>query len=141
LEDEFAGLPLGVAALGRDPRARALHDRMCAVARTKTAEEWEHVLAAEGTTGVMCRTTGDWLRSAHALQAGLAVKVGGRGSDTVQPGPVLRVAGERPRIKPARTVARPRWLSPALSVPSATPTPPGAPLAGVRVVDFTVILA
>jgi crotonobetainyl-CoA:carnitine CoA-transferase CaiB-like acyl-CoA transferase len=131
LEAADAAASLGDLAdfdrLGRDRDARAeLGKRLVKLFATHTSHEWEEVAIATGLPMARVCSLDEWLRTPSALASGAIVEC-----NSPNLGPV-RVVGPAVRVTRVGVGAAPR----------ATPiSPDTAPLAGVRVLDLTRVMA
>lgn len=98
--------------------------RFAATFKERPALEWERVLNEVAGACTMCRTNVEWATDAHARSTDMIVE-DGKGARV---GPAVRLAVSK---APPAAAAQP-WK------PSGSP---GKPLAGLRVVDFALILA
>ena len=111
------------------------------------ALDWERTLNAAGGACTMCRTHAEWRREDGAISAGIvttssaaagsAEEAGQAGSAKLAAtGPAVRISSE-PAPSPAGQAAErsPAWPD------GPSDAPPQAPLRGLRVVDFCIILA
>jgi crotonobetainyl-CoA:carnitine CoA-transferase CaiB-like acyl-CoA transferase len=105
-------------------------ERMSKVFLTRSAQEWEDVINAVGGACTLCRTREEWLATDHAYQTNILAR---RNSQKGQGGPV--VSGVR--------VVTSDIAAPVREVPVSSTAGIGRdqPLAGVKVVDFCIILA
>ncbi len=134
-----------------------LLERMVALFKTKTAQEWEDLVNAAGTPTAICRDSAEWLQHPHARGSQMIVEVDdpqyGR---MLQPGVQARLSGtpgevrSRPSVEPAALPAGDPWPRPAIALSGASPTlrpersaenGPISALRGVRVLDLCIILA
>jgi len=142
-----------------DPSLAAeLDRRMVALFKTRTAREWEDLIARAGSEATVCRTTAEWVEHPHARESQMVVEVTdhelGR---TLQPGVNVRMSrtpgairAGRPRLDADRAaILRELDAAPAGAVPptgwpasraSAEATVRAA-LDGVTVLDLCVVLA
>jgi crotonobetainyl-CoA:carnitine CoA-transferase CaiB-like acyl-CoA transferase len=123
---------------------------------TRPAREWEDLGADVATEVVECRTTREWIRSAHPPASTMLVEVDDPElGPMIQPGLQVRLSANEGVITPAsavgadrdavraevdRTPARTRAVASA-SVPVAASEPPLAVLDGVKVLDLCIVLA
>ena len=135
----------------KDPElaAEALR-RSEALFRTRTAQEWEDLIAYAGSEGAVCLTGQEWLDHPHARESQTVVQV----DDPVygkmlQPGINARMSGTPGVVRgpaPAPDQHRAEILSEVASrqPAGAQPSPEAtvrAALDGVRVVDLCIVLA
>lgn len=116
----------------REARADAATDalwrqRFSDLIATKPSDYWEREISAAGGACTICRPMDEWLAHEHPREAGLLVELEtGDGGTAVVPG--LAVDIEPPTdadtAPPARVVGQ-----------------PGRPLAGLRVIDLTILIA
>ena len=106
-----------------------ISEKLAAVFMTRTAFEWERLFGGAGIPGAAHRTTEEWLRSEHPLQAGLLVDRPHPLHGTLrQPGPAVWFEGDG-----RSAVARPG--------PRRKASSPDAWLAGLKVLDLTNVIA
>jgi crotonobetainyl-CoA:carnitine CoA-transferase CaiB-like acyl-CoA transferase len=117
--------PLAVASVREGLRARRL---LAAVFRRRPAQAWEDALAAAGLCGVRCRTAVEWREHPQAL-------ADEQRSPDGSVGRVAHLRGLGVAAEPGR--APPDW-SPRERAPTSLLD---APLAGVRVLDLTRVIA
>jgi len=113
-------------------------ERMAGMFLERPSMEWEDSINALNGALTVCRTADEWLANAHAREAEIVVEEGGR----LTAGPGLRAF--MPEDLPRATVpARPIGSQAgAPTVAKMEQLKPGdLPLAGVKVVDFAIILA
>jgi len=116
---------------------------------TRTAQEWEDLIAEAGSEGAVCRTSEEWFNHAHAKEAQMAVEV----NDPVfgkmlQPGINVRMSETPGHIRspaPLPDQHKAKILE-ELKVADNRKTPPvdqmmGKALEGVKVLDLCIILA
>ena len=139
------------ARLGRDADLAAEQSaRMRALFETRTAQEWEDLIAAAGSEGAVCRTSAEWLEHPHAHSSQAIVElidpVLGR---MLQPGINPRLHGTPGEIRAAAPL--PGGDRAAILAELATPRPTlpvtaagevlRAALQGVKVLDLCIVLA
>ena len=62
--------------LAGDPELRAELDRRTTeLFKTRTAEEWELLIAEAGSEATVCRTTAEWIEHPHALESEMVIEV------------------------------------------------------------------
>jgi crotonobetainyl-CoA:carnitine CoA-transferase CaiB-like acyl-CoA transferase len=133
-----------------------LLERMVALFKTRTAQEWEDLVNAAGTPTAICRESAEWLDHPHARGSRMIVEVDdpqyGR---MLQPGLQARLShtpGEvrpRPAAEAATLPEGDPWPRPALALSGNSPAlrpvaSNGGPLSvlrGVKVLDLCIILA
>ena len=136
--------------LGRDPDLAAeLERRLKELFKTRTALEWEDLVAKAGSECTMCRTSEEWFSHPHALESEMVIEVQdptfGR---MLQPGINARMSlspGEVKHPAPAPDQHREEILSELASQSLATPSPSiegtmGYVLDGIKVLDLCIIL-
>jgi crotonobetainyl-CoA:carnitine CoA-transferase CaiB-like acyl-CoA transferase len=120
-----------------------------ALFRTKTAQEWEDLVAEAGSECTVCRTTKEWMAHPHARQSLAVVDV----QDpmlgaTSQPGLTVRMSETPGAIRPRRKLDADREA--ILEELVQLEAPSGAPateeefrsaLDGVKVLDLCIVLA
>jgi crotonobetainyl-CoA:carnitine CoA-transferase CaiB-like acyl-CoA transferase len=135
----------------RDPVLFATHlQRARELFKTRTAQEWEDLVAKAGSECAVCRTSAEWFEHPHARGSQMVLEIEDpQYGKMLQPGINVRLsrtpgAVRRPAPKPDQH--RAEILT---EIESSTP-PPSAPalestvraaLAGVRVLDLCIILA
>jgi len=134
-----------------DPELRAAHLRRAReLFKTRTAQDWEDLVARAGSECTVCRTSAEWFEHPHARASQMVLEVHDpRYGAMLQPGINVRLsrtpgAVRRPAPQPDQHRAE---ILRELEVP-ARPVPPPqvvstlrAALAGVRVLDLCIILA
>ena len=117
---------------------------------TRTAQEWEDLIAEAGSEGAVCRTSDEWFDHPHARQSQMVVEVDDPTHGKVlQPGINARMSLTPGQVRgPAPAVDQHRsTLLSELDAHTGTtgqPPPQGflrAALEGVRVLDLCIILA
>ena len=135
--------------LGPD-RADELRAAEEALFGTRTAEEWEELVALAGSECTVCRTTEEWMAHPHARESLAVVTVPDPIlGQTEQPGLTVRMSETPGAIGPRRRPDADRQT--ILAELAAAPAPraaAGSPqaglrsaLAGVRVLDLCIVLA
>ena len=136
--------------LADDPQLRAELDRRTTeLFKTRTAVEWERLIAEAGSEATMCRTTAEWIEHPHALESAMVIEVDDpRLGATKQPGVNVRLSetpGEVRGPAPLLDAQRETILG---SLRNGDAEPPAAPdeamraaLDGVKVLDLCVVLA
>ena len=136
----------------RDAAATGLHllpdrktealwlQRLTAAFLQRPAAEWEREINAIGGACTVCRSRDEWLATTHANAAQIVSRERTSQQESSPVGPGIRVFLPAASASDHGSHARP-----AAQPASATAKPPTAaaslPLAGVRVVDFAIILA
>lgn len=118
--------------------------------KTRTAQEWEDLIAQAGSEGAVCRTSAEWFEHPHARAAQMVVEV----DDPVygkmlQPGVNARMSltpGEVRGPAPTPDQHREQILSELKARPAAKQSTPvetelRAALDGIKVLDLCIILA
>ncbi len=121
-----------------------------ALFRTKTAQEWEDLVAEAGSECTVCRTTEEWMAHPHARESLAVVEV----QDPVlgatsQPGLTVRMSGTPGAIRPRVELDADREAilgsldaaSGGGAVPPATEEELRGALDGVKVLDLCIVLA
>ena len=140
----------------QDPAvAREAEQKAKELFMTRTAQEWEDLVAVAGSECAMCRTSDEWFDHPHAKESGMVVEV----DDPVygkmlQPGIAARLSLTPGKVRspaPAPDQHHAEILAELAAVgPASRPGPmdPGsmernlrAALDGVRVLDLCIILA
>ena len=120
----------GLAYLESEAEVKMWRERFASVLRTRSALEWEGVIAAARGAGTLCRTRSEWVGEAQSRETGIVVSAPD--------------APSKLRLGPAVQVFAPKGATgskDALAPPSPAKTSSQRPLAGLRVLDLTVILA
>ena len=122
--------------------------------KTRTAQEWEDLIAGAGSEGAVCRTSEEWFDHPHARQSQMVVEV-----DDPNRGPILQpginarmsltpgqVRGPAPAVDQHRNAVLSELDASGSSAGRDTGLPPPqgflrAALEGVRVLDLCIILA
>ncbi len=138
-------------ALDRDPEFLAeTLKRAQALFKTRTAQEWEDLVAQAGSEAVVCRTSREWMDHPHARESKMVIQVDDPTyGKMLQPGINVRLARTPGQVRgpaPQPDQHRKQILSQLASRNSADPAPaPEATLRsalqGVRVVDLCIELA
>ncbi len=137
--------------LRREPDlASELERRLKQLFKTRTAQEWEDLVAEAGSECTMCRTSEEWFSHPHALESKMVIELQdptyGR---MLQPGINARMSlspGEVKHPAPAPDQHREEILSELASQRLTTPSPSvegtmGSVLDGIKVLDLCIILA
>lgn len=140
-----------IERLMHDPALRAEHLRRARqLFKTRTAQDWEDLVAEAGSECTVCRTSAEWFAHPHARASQMVLEI-----DDPQYGKMLQ-PGINVRL--SRTPGAVRWPAPkpdqhraeilaelqtrpAQSPLPAMPATMRAALAGVRVLDLCIILA
>jgi crotonobetainyl-CoA:carnitine CoA-transferase CaiB-like acyl-CoA transferase len=127
-----------LAALPTRAEARRWRQRFAAAFAERPALEWEQRLNAAGGCCTMCRSREEWQAELHAHRARiLTSERSERTGDDSSVGAAVRVWSSASRGHGAEGSRRTNDLWPR----QKHPVDPTAPLSGVRVVDFCIILA
>ena len=134
-------------------RREELDEKFRALFQTRTAQEWEDLIAKAGSEATVCRTSAEWIPHPHARasQAIVDVKDPVLGQ-TSQPGLNVRMSGTPGVIAPRHALDADRdailaEIGGTSAAAAASAEAPGAAepklgaLAGVRVLDLCIILA
>jgi crotonobetainyl-CoA:carnitine CoA-transferase CaiB-like acyl-CoA transferase len=114
--------------LGGDTVTKAeWSERFTAAFAGHPSAELERAIATEGGAGAVCRDRDEWRAEAHALDAEIFVASTGPGPSR-RVGPAVRLFGRSDPVEPS-------WR------PAAAPDPSAGPLAGLRVLDLSIVLA
>jgi crotonobetainyl-CoA:carnitine CoA-transferase CaiB-like acyl-CoA transferase len=134
-----------------DPELFAKHlQRARELFKTRTAQEWEDLVAQAGSECAVCRTSAEWFEHAHACASQMVLEVDDpQYGKMLQPGVNVRLSRTPGRVRgPAPKADQHR--AEILAEIEAHPSQPAAPaleatmraaLAGVRVLDLCIILA
>ena len=125
-------------------------DRINQLFMTRTAQEWEDLIAEAGSEGAVCRTSAEWFNHPHARESEMVVEVEDHVLGTMlQPGINARMSLTPGRVRgPAPTPDQHR--DEVLAELKAAPTPVGVmsvedtvrnALEGIKVLDLCIILA
>lgn len=125
-------------------------DRINELFMTRTAQEWENLIAEAGSEGAVCRTSAEWFDHPHARESEMVVEVedqvlgkmlqpGINARMSLTPG---RVRGPAPTPDQHRTeiLAELKAVSSPVNVTSVEDTLRNA-LEGIKVLDLCIILA
>jgi crotonobetainyl-CoA:carnitine CoA-transferase CaiB-like acyl-CoA transferase len=104
--------------------------------RTRPALEWEELLTRAGSACTMCRSREEWALEAHARDADILRGSPSEPAGSPRVGPPIRLFD---RAIPVTQDAPKRTAD--FWPPPDHPPDPSAPLAGLRVVDFCIVLA
>jgi crotonobetainyl-CoA:carnitine CoA-transferase CaiB-like acyl-CoA transferase len=137
----------GLKSLASPAEAERWRARFAAEFLRQDALDWERTLNAAGGACTMCRTYAEWRHEDGAISAGIVTAdtvVVGSAGEVGQAGSA-RLAATGPAVKISREPA-PSPAGQAAERSSAWPDGPrdafpNAPLRGLRVVDFCIILA
>ena len=151
------GLTDRLRLAGEPALAAEQAQRIRALFETRTAQEWEDLIAEAGSEGAVCRTSAEWLHHPHARESQAVVEVDdpvlGRMS---QPGVNPRLRGSLGGVRSsaprpdadreeilAELATRTLERTSALAAPSVAETEGEvrAALDGVRVLDLCIVLA
>ena len=136
--------------LAGEPELRAELDRRTTeLFKTRTAEEWELLIAEAGSEATVCRTTAEWIEHPHALESEMVIEVEDPHIGvTKQPGINARLSetpGEVRGPAPVLDAQRDAILASLANGDGAAAAPPDeamrAALDGVKVLDLCVVLA
>ena len=127
-------------------RREELDQEFIALFKTRTAQEWEDLIAEAGSEATVCRTSEEWLTHGHARASRMIVDVADPVlGKTSQPGLNVRMSATPGAIHPRHTLDADRAA--VLDTPeAASPVAPSeqelrAALEGVRVLDLCIVLA
>jgi len=134
-----------------DPdRADDLEAAEEALFRTKTAQEWEDLVAEAGSECTVCRTTEEWMAHSHARESLAVIDVDDPIlGQTSQPGINVRlsatpgaVRGPRPQLDADRaSILAELEQTETTTAPPASQEQLRAALDGVKVLDLCIVLA
>jgi crotonobetainyl-CoA:carnitine CoA-transferase CaiB-like acyl-CoA transferase len=128
-------------------RREELDEKFIALFKTRTAQEWEDLIAEAGSEATVCRTSAEWLTHEHARGSRAIVDVEdpilGK---TSQPGLNVRMSATPGEIHPRHALDGDRDAileTPASAADAPAPTEEElrAALDGVRVLDLCIVLA
>lgn len=124
------------------PLNEDLAHRLRELFRTRSAEEWETLLAGMNFPAGACRSSAEWLDHEHAEGGGLVVPLNDPELGlTRQPAPAVNVIGApQPLLPRVRIGPNDVGWEPRAAEPLGASRPP-APLAGIRVLDLCIVLA
>jgi crotonobetainyl-CoA:carnitine CoA-transferase CaiB-like acyl-CoA transferase len=125
-----------------------LRKRLTTLFATRTAQEWEDLGRAAGVPLARVRTPEEWLETPHARASGAVTQLDDpRLGPTLMPGAALHLGDEPGTLHSRHLPDEDRddilheLAAPAPDRPLATGEPRRRPLAGLRVLDLTQILA
>ncbi len=129
--------------------SKELLERMLALFKTRTAQEWEDLVNAAGTPTAVCRDSAEWIQHPHAVESLAVVEVNDPELGPMkQPGIQVRLsetAGEIRGPAPAPGADADAILAELGERRSGSSEPPiaevMAALEGVKVLDLCIILA
>ena len=135
----------------RDPDLFAKHlQRARELFKTRTAQEWEDLVARAGSEGAVCRTSAEWFEHPHARGSQMVLEIDDpQYGKMLQPGINVRLSKtpgtvRRPAPKPdqhrAEILRELEAVAPEPAAPAFEATMRAA-LQGVRVLDLCIILA
>lgn len=137
--------------LAREPELAAEQGRrIVELFKTRTAQDWEDLIALAGSEGAVVRSTAEWLDHPHARESQMIVEVDDPTlGKTLQPGvnPRLSVTpgairGPAPRLNAQREELLAEVdARPSVAAGGAVESTLRAALDGVRVLDLCIILA
>jgi crotonobetainyl-CoA:carnitine CoA-transferase CaiB-like acyl-CoA transferase len=135
----------------RDPELFATHlQRARELFKTRTAQEWEDLVARAGSEGAVCRTSAEWFEHAHARGSQMVLEIDDpQYGKMLQPGVNVRLSSTPGNVRGAAPKAdqhRAEILTELDALPPHAPVPAlettiRAALADVRVLDLCIILA
>ncbi len=129
---------------------KRLLDLISASVRTRPAKEWETLLRNANVPATMVQTDSEWLSDPQLLEAGVITDLADKNLGSVrQPGRFVSIDGpavHSPALRPREQIAKAQWRqAPIKSRQSGDSTrvdsPPGGLLHGIRVLDFSNIIA
>jgi crotonobetainyl-CoA:carnitine CoA-transferase CaiB-like acyl-CoA transferase len=137
----------GLTSLSSTADTEQWRARFAAEFLHRDALDWERTLNAAGGACTMCRTHTEWRHEDGATSAGIVITDPGAagGTEGASPGGSARLAATGPAVRISREAAPSPGERPTVRS-SAWPAGPRevslqAPLRGLRVVDFCIILA
>ena len=129
-------------------RSEELNERFIELFKTRTAQEWEDLIAEAGSEATVCRTSEEWLSHPHARASEAVVEVEDPElGATLQPGLNARMSatpGEirpRPELDSDREAILAELDGPGKSWNAPTESELRSALEGVRVLDLCIVLA
>jgi crotonobetainyl-CoA:carnitine CoA-transferase CaiB-like acyl-CoA transferase len=135
----------------RDPELFTTHlQRARELFKTRTAQEWEDLVAQAGSEGAVCRTSAEWFEHAHARGSGMVLEIDDpQYGKMLQPGINVRLSRTPGRVRDPAPKADQHRAEILADLESRLPQAAGAgleptmraALAGVRVLDLCIILA
>ena len=142
---------LDLQTIMHDPALRKQHEaRARELFKTRTAQEWEDLIAGAGSEGAMCRTSAEWFDHPHAWGSEMILEVDDPNfGKMLQPGVNARLSKSPGRVRgpaPKPDQHRAKILQ---EIETAQPMAPGenleaqlkSALQGVKVLDLCIILA
>jgi crotonobetainyl-CoA:carnitine CoA-transferase CaiB-like acyl-CoA transferase len=135
----------------RDPELFAKHlQRARELFKTRTAQEWEDLVAKAGSEGAVCRTSAEWFEHPHARGSQVVLEIEDpQYGKMLQPGINVRLSRTPGAIRgpaPKPDQHRAEILAGIEDQPQQSPPPDSAAtlraaLEGIRVLDLCIILA
>jgi crotonobetainyl-CoA:carnitine CoA-transferase CaiB-like acyl-CoA transferase len=140
-----------IERLMRDPALLATHlQRARELFKTRTAQEWEDLVAQAGSEGAVCRTSAEWFAHAHARGSQMVLEIDDpQYGKMLQPGVNVRLSRTPGQVRGPAPKADQHRAEILAELESRPPHDAGAglepvmraALAGVRVLDLCIILA
>jgi crotonobetainyl-CoA:carnitine CoA-transferase CaiB-like acyl-CoA transferase len=135
----------------RDPELFAKHlQRARELFKTRTAQEWEDLVAKAGSEGAVCRTSAEWFEHPHARGSQVVLEIEDpQYGKMLQPGINVRLSRTPGAVRgpaPMPDQHRAEILAGIEDQPQQSPPPAiaatlRAALEGIRVLDLCIILA
>jgi crotonobetainyl-CoA:carnitine CoA-transferase CaiB-like acyl-CoA transferase len=131
----------GITALPSAEDEKRWRARFAAAFKQRTAAEWEERIARHGGAGAICRTQQEWADEPHAAAA--QIVLAGEPGGSRRAGPAVRVlpASSASAASAASQAADAGHRSPRRQDSGPDDGQAPLPLAGIRVVDLSIILA
>jgi len=128
-------------------RREKLDEKFIALFKTRTAQEWEDLIAEAGSEATVCRTSAEWIPHEHARSSQMIVDVADPIlGQTAQPGLNVRMSATPGEVRPRHAIDADRdaiLANPAAEEDAMAPTEEElrSALEGVRVLDLCIVLA
>jgi crotonobetainyl-CoA:carnitine CoA-transferase CaiB-like acyl-CoA transferase len=128
------------------PRWRKrLIELISASLKMRPAKEWEMLLRNANVPATVVQTASEWLSDPRLVEAGVIVDLADKQSGKVrQPGRFVSIDGpgvHSPALRPCKRTAKVEWRQPPIAFSQPVDSKPGGLLQGVRVLDFSNIIA
>jgi crotonobetainyl-CoA:carnitine CoA-transferase CaiB-like acyl-CoA transferase len=113
--------------------------------KTRPAKEWETLLRNVNVPATVVQTDSEWLSDPRLLEAGVITDLADKILDKVrQPGRFVSIDGpgvHSPALRPREQAAKAQWRHAPIEFAQPDDSKPGGLLQGVRVLDFSNIIA